>query len=163
MLARPMSEVLPAISAQSAPSRDNRLLTFVPAERGDRQLAVPVLLMAVLWLAYTRFYFWLQPRHLTFDGGAFIWLFNKPDPGCGLTRTFAWTWRGDLWQAVWVYPLGPLLFVGTIFVVLYSFAVLIGGRAMRLSLSRSQWGVLIAVGVVALGMNWMAKLVWLGM
>ena len=61
MLARPMSEVLLAISAQSAPSRDNRLLTFVPAERGDRQLAVPVLLMAVLWLAYTRFYFWLQP------------------------------------------------------------------------------------------------------
>ena len=34
---------------------------------------------------------------------------------------------------------------------------------MRLALSRSQWGVLIAVGVVALGMNWMAKLVWLGM
>ena len=92
-----------------------------------------------------------------------MWLFNKPDPGCGLTRTFAWTWRGDLWQVVWVYPLGPLLFVGTVFVVLYSFGVLIGGRAMRLALSRSQWGVLIAVGVVALGMNWMAKLVWLGM
>ena len=38
------------------------------------------------WLAYTRLYFFLQPRHLTFDGG-WMYIFNKPDPTCGLTRT----------------------------------------------------------------------------
>jgi len=83
------------------------------ATSGDRTIAWTLLGLTLPWLAYTRFYFWLQPRHLTFDGGLLMWLFNKPDPTCGLTRTFAWMWRGDLAHAVAVYPLGPLAFAAS--------------------------------------------------
>ena len=48
-----------------------------------------------------------------------MWYFNKPDPFCGGTRTFAWMWRGDLGRAVAVYPLGPLLFVTTVGLVVW--------------------------------------------
>ena len=104
-------------SARSAPSLTAPRATVAPATPGDRWLARGVLGVAVPWLAYTRLYFFLHPRHLTFDGGLFMWLFNKPDPFCGGTRTFAWMWRGDVGRAVVVYPLGPLLFVATVALV----------------------------------------------
>ena len=139
------------------------LLAVTAAYRDDRQIAALILALALPWLAYTRLYFWLHPRHLTFDGGLFMWIFNKPDPTCGLTRTFAWMWRGDLLHAVSVYPLGPLVFVGTILVVLWALAVLVLGRTARLSLPGGQWRVLIAISVIALALNWASKLIWLGM
>ena len=81
------------MAAGSAPE-SRPLLTITAAYRDDRQIAALLLALALPWLAYTRLYFWLHPRHLTFDGGLFMWMFNKPDPACGLTRTFAWMWRG---------------------------------------------------------------------
>ena len=122
-----------------------------------------LLALALPWLAYTRLYFWLHPRHLTFDGGLFMWFFNKPDPTCGLTRTFAWMWRADLVHAVSVYPLGPLVFSGTILVVLWALAVLTLGRVARIWLTGGQWRVIVAVSVIALSLNWASKLIWLGM
>lgn len=139
------------------------VLAVTAAYRDDRLIAAVLLTLALPWLAYTRLYFFLQPRHLTYDGGLFMWLLNKPDPTCGLTRTFAWMWRGDLVHAVSVYPLGPLVFVGTVLVVLWSLGVLAFGRAARLSLSSTQWRVLIGTAVVALSLNWASKLIWLGM
>jgi len=126
-------------------------------------MALVVLGLALPWLAYTRLYFVLQPRHLTYDGGLFMWFFNKPDLGCGLTRTFAWMLRGDLGRAVAVYPLGPLLFTATVALAVYALAVLIGGRAVHLSPTPAMVRRVLAVCVVALGLNWIAKLVWLGM
>ena len=153
--------VSPHLTAGSAP-RPALLLTVTPANRLDRQIAGQLLPFALLWLAYTQMYFWLQPRHLTFDG-PFMYLFNKPDPGCGLTRTFAWMWRGDLFHAVSVYPLGPLIFVGTILVVFWALAVLLLRQAVHLWLSASQWRVLVVISLVALALNWASKLIWLGM
>ncbi len=92
-----------------------------------------------------------------------MYLTGKPDPGCGLTRTFAWMWRGDLFHAVSVYPLGPLVFAGTILVVFWALAVLVLGRVARIWLSGGQWRVLIAVSLIALALNWASKLIWLGM
>jgi len=100
---------------------------------------------------------------LTYDGSAFMWLFNKPDPSCGLTRTFAWMWRGELGRALAVYPLGPLLFVATVALVVYAVAVLISRRAVHVNLSPATVRGLIWVSLVALGLNWITKLVWLGM
>ncbi|MDQ6880108.1 MAG: DUF2752 domain-containing protein [Candidatus Dormibacteraeota bacterium] len=100
---------------------------------------------------------------MTFDGSAFMYLTGKPDPSCGLTRTFAWMWRGDLFHAVSVYPIGPLIFLGTIALVLYSMAVLVGGRSLRVALSPAVQRSLIAGGSAALGLNWASKLIWLGM
>ena len=150
------------MAASSAP-KSRPLLTITAAYRDDRQIAALLLALALPWLAYTRLYFWLHPRHLTFEGGLFMWMFNKPDPTCGLTRTFAWMWRGDLAHAVSVYPLGPLVFVGTILVVFWALAALVLGRTARLSLSGGSWRVLIALSVVALALNWASKLIWLGM
>ena len=151
-----------AIVAGSIP-QSPPVLAVTAANHNDRQIAALLLALALPWLTYTRLYFWLHPRHLTFDGGLFMWMFNKPDPACGLTRTFAWMWRGDFYRAVSVYPLGPLLFVGTILVVLWALAALLLGRTSRLSLSGDHWRVLIAISVIALALNWASKLIWLGM
>ncbi len=126
-------------------------------------MAAGWLALAVPWLVYTRLYFWLHPRHLTFDPSAFMYLTGKPDPTCGLTRTFAWMWRGDLAHATSVYPLGPLIFVATFALVGYSVAVLLSGRTLRLTVSPRLQRGLLTVALVALGLNWASKLIWLGM
>ena len=121
-----------------------------------------VLALAVSWLIYTRFYFWLQPRHLTYDG-PFMYLTGKPDPACGLTRTFAWMWRGDLLHAFLVYPLGPLIFIGTLGFVAYSVVTIISGHSLRLVLSHRAQRSIVIGALIALGLNWASKLIWLGM
>jgi hypothetical protein len=158
-----MPESLALISARSEPSFRAPLADVAPATSGDRWLAWTLLGIALPWLIYTRLYFFLQPRHLTYDGGAFMWLFNKPDPSCGLTRTFAWMWRGDLGRAVAVYPLGPLVFVATVALAVYAVVALLSGRAVHVNLSPATLRLMIWVGLVALGLNWIAKLAWLGM
>ncbi|MHB8613711.1 MAG: DUF2752 domain-containing protein [Candidatus Dormibacteraceae bacterium] len=158
-----MPESLARISQQSAPRPALRRVVVAPAMSGDRWFAWSLLGLGLPWLVYTRLYFFLQPRHLTYDGGAFMWLFNKPDPGCGLTRTFAWMWRGDLGRAVAVYPLGPLVFLATVALAVYAVVVLLGGRAVHVNLSPATVRFVLGVGVVALGLNWIAKLAWLGM
>src|SRR5712692_7688053 len=158
-----MPESLALISARSGPSLRAPLAAIAPATLSDRALARTLLGVALPWLAYTRLYFFLHPRHLTFDGGLWMWLFNKPDPSCGLTRTFAWMWRGDLGRAVAVYPLGPLVFVATVALALYTVVALLSGRAVHVNLSPATLHLLIWVGLVALGLNWIAKLAWLGM
>ena len=156
-------KLVPGSFAEPAASRRGQYVFVTSADRADRQIAALLLALALPWLTYTRLYFWLHPRNLTLDGGVLMWLFNKPDPACGLTRTFAWMWRGDLSHAVSVYPLGPLVFVGTILVVSWALAVLLLGRAAHLSLSRTHWRALIALSAIALALNWTAKLIWLGM
>jgi len=160
---RPTPKSLAHTSAQSARSRKAPLAAVAPATPGDRWLAWTLLGVGLPWLAYTRLYFFLHPRHLTFDGGLFMWYFNKPDPFCGGTRTFAWMWRGDVGRAVGVYPLGPLLFVATVVLVVYGLYVLITRRAVQINLSPEMVRGVLVVGFVALGLNWIAKLVWLGM
>jgi Protein of unknown function (DUF2752) len=135
----------------------------VVAGRQDRLVAAGLLALALPWLAYTRLYFWLHPRGLTFDPSAFMYLTGKPDPGCGLTRTFAWMWRGDLLHAIGVYPLGPLIFLGTLALVAYSVAVLVGGSSLRFALSPVVQRSIVVGAFIALGLNWASKLIWLGM
>jgi len=158
-----MPESLDRISQQSAPRHASLHIVVAPASSGERWFAWTLLGIGLPWLIYTRLYFFLQPRHLTYDGGAFMWLFNKPDPSCGLTRTFAWMWRGDLGRAVAVYPLGPLVFLATVVLAVYALAVLFSGRGVHLNLSPATVRLVIWIGVVALGLNWIAKLAWLGM
>lgn len=158
-----MPESLARMSTRSAPSLTAPLARVAHATRGDRWLAWTLIGIALPWLAYTRLYFFLHPRHLTFDGGAFMWLFNKPDLGCGLTRTFAWMWRGDLGRAVAVYPLGPLVFMATIVLAVYAVVVLLSGRAVHINPSPATVRRVLLVGFVALGFNWIAKVAWLGM
>jgi len=92
-----------------------------------------------------------------------MWYFNKPDPFCGGTRTFAWMWRGDVGRAVAVYPLGPLLFVATVALVVYAVIALVSRRAVHVNPSAPIVRLVLWVGLVALAINWIAKLAWLGM
>jgi len=126
-------------------------------------LALTFLGLGIPWLLYTRLYFFLQPRHLTLDGGPFMQYLHKPDPFCGGTRTFAWMWRGDVGRALGVYPLGPFLFIVTVAFVGYGLYVLATRRAVQINLSARMVFGLVVVGIVALGLNWTAKLLWLGM
>src|SRR5438445_10709363 len=82
---RPMPELLARTSAQSAPNRRSPIAVVARATPGDRVVAFTFLGVGIPWLVYTRLYFYLQPRHLTFDGGLFMRLLNKPDPFCGGT------------------------------------------------------------------------------
>lgn len=147
-------------SARSAPKP---LAVAARATISDRWLAAIFLALGIPWLIYTRLYFFLQPRGLTLDGGVLMNTLHKPDPFCGGTRTFAWMWRGDVGRAVAVYPLGPLLFVITVAFVLYGAFVLVTGRAVWIYPSPAMIRGVVIIGVLALALNWTAKLVWLGM
>ncbi len=67
-------------------------------------------------------------------------LTGRPDPVCGLTRTFAWMWRGDVAHAVAVYPLGPLAFAARFPLLGYAAWILVSGRALRLELPGAPGG-----------------------
>lgn len=120
------------------------------------------LLLAVAWLIYTRLYFVLHPLGLTAAPSLFMYLTGRPDPLCGLTRTFAWMWRGDVARAAAVYPLGPAVFAASLPLTALLAAGLVTRRSPRLVLSRRASRLVAAVAVLALLANWTAKLVWLG-
>src|SRR6266568_177159 len=123
-----MSKSSAAISRLSVPSLSRP--SVAPVDRQERLTAAGLLALTLAWLTYTRLYFWLHPRHLTFDPSAFMYLTGKPDPSCGLTRTFAWMWRGDLARAVGVYPLGPIIFVASFVLVAYWAVMVLSGRSI---------------------------------
>ena len=133
------------------------------ADREDRISATGLLVLGVAWLLYTRLYFVLHPRGLTFDFSAFMYLTNRPDPSCGLTRTFAWMWRGDLVRSVAVYPLGPIVFVAMVVLVAYWAAVSCTGRSIRFRLSQRVQRAAVLIVLIAVALNWASKLLWLGM
>ncbi|MHB8508038.1 MAG: DUF2752 domain-containing protein [Candidatus Dormibacteria bacterium] len=126
--------------------------------------AAALLAIALPWFAYTKLYFFLHPRGLTFAPSLFMHLTGRPDPACGLTRTFAWMWRGNLFEALRAYPLGPILFVLLVASVADAAVVVVRGRGLwpRLSLSAPQRRTLLAVTVTAFALNWAAKLLYLG-
>jgi len=115
------------------------------------------------WFAYTALYFFLHPRGLTASASLFMWLTGRPDPACGLTRTFAWMWRGDVRQAILVYPLGPLVFLLTVLVAGYALVALPVGYTVRVRLAPRALRILLATAGIAVAANWLSKLLWLGM
>jgi len=134
-------------------------------DQDPRTWPAAYLLVGGAWMLYTRLYFVLHPRGLTFDPSLFMTVTGKPDPSCGLTRTFAWMWRGDIVHAVLAYTLGPLLFLVMLVTLVDAGAQVAGYRGVvpRVHLSRRQKRLLLVVVVVAVAANWTAKLVWLGM
>jgi Protein of unknown function (DUF2752) len=161
ILARRMSRSWVLISPRLAPERP--VSGWKRLGREERLKLLAALAMLLAWFAYTRLYFFLHPRGLTFDPSLFMYLTGKPDPTCGLTRTFAWTWRGDLAQAARVYPLGPVVFVAAVGLLVYLGVAVLTGRRPVIGLPRRVWRTLLVVSFIAVGANWTAKLIWLGM
>jgi len=85
-----------------------------------------------------------------------------PCPFCGGTRSFVAMAHGHVGIAMYLYPLGPLLFLGVIAAVLYCAFAIASGRRMHLNLSWRQRRNLIFAGLVLLALNWTAKLLFLG-
>ena len=138
-------------------------LGWSPAAATARWTQLGLLGTGAAWLLYTRLYFFLHPRGLTIAPSLFMYLTGRPDPFCGLTRTFAWIWRGDLAAAIRVYPLGPIVFVATwvaMGVLAYS---AIAGRSLQVVMSPRRRRALLTAALAALAVNWTLKLLWLDM
>jgi Protein of unknown function (DUF2752) len=137
-------------------------LSLNRAVRGERMRDLALLAGLLVWLAYTRIYFLLQAAHLTAPPCPFYYLTGHPCPFCGGTRSFAYMWEGDLADAVRLYPLGPLLFAGTLAGVAGLLAGAVSGRTWSPRLTGFQWRVL-AIGVVsAVTVSWALKVFILG-
>jgi hypothetical protein len=137
-------------------------VTLTRAVPGDRLRDLGLLAALVLWLAYTKIFWALQAAHLAAPPCPFYYLTGHPCPFCGGTRSFAYMWRGDVADAVRLYPLGPALFAGTLAGVTGLAAGAITGRTWTPRLTSLQWRV-VGIGVVsAVLMSWALKVFVLG-
>jgi hypothetical protein len=128
----------------------------------DRLRDLALLGGLLLWLVYTRLFFVLQAAHLSAPPCPFYYLTGHPCPFCGGTRSFAYMWRGDLTDAVRLFPLGPLLFAGTFVGVAGLAAGAVSGRTWTPRLTGMQWR-LLAIGVAsAISISWALKVFVLG-
>ena len=116
----------------------------------------------LLWLAYTRVYWVMQAAHLASPPCPFYYLTGHPCPFCGGTRSFAYMWQGDIANAVRLYPLGPLLFGGTLIGVGGLAVGIVSGHTWMPKLTRLQWRLLwMGVGSAVL-IGWALKVFVLG-
>ena len=137
-------------------------LSFSRAVGAERMRDLALISGLLVWLVYTRMYFLLQAAHLTAPPCPFFYLTGHPCPFCGGTRSFAYMWEGDLADAVRLYPLGPLLFAGTLAGVGGLVAGAVTGRTWVPRLTGFQWR-LLAIGVVsAVTLSWALKVLVLG-
>jgi len=131
----------------------------VPADRlRDRGLAAGL----VLWLLYTRLYFVLHTSHIVAPTCPFFAITGHPCPFCGGTRSFAYMWQGDIADSVRLYPLGPALFLGSLFGTAGLASGALTGRTWSLNLSSFQWKLLTIGGVSAIAVSWVLKWFVLG-
>jgi hypothetical protein len=129
---------------------------------GDRLRDLSMLGGLLLWLAYTRIYWIIQVGHLTLPPCPFFYLTGHPCPFCGGTRSFAYMWRGDMADAVRLYPLGPALFAGSLVGVAGLALGIVSGRTWSVSLSSRQWRLLVVAVVTTVALSWALKVFVLG-
>jgi len=123
----------------------------------DRMRDFAIAAALVVWLVYTRLYWVLQAAHLGAPPCPFYYMTGHPCPFCGGTRSFAYMWRGDVADAVRLYPFGPVLFAGTIVTVGGLVAGAVTGRTWTPRLSAAQWRGVGAGALVALLISWALK------
>ena len=133
-------------------------LAVVPADAGVRLRNAFLLAVLVLWLVYTRFLAAAQALHLTLPPCPFLIVTGHPCPFCGGTRSFAYVWRGDLERALALYPLGPLMFAGTVVAIPALLAAVVLGRDFDCRLS-APWRRAAPVALcLPLLVSWLLKL-----
>lgn len=130
--------------------------------RGDRLRDFAMLGGLLLWLSYTRMYWILAAGHLTLPPCPFYYLTGHPCPFCGGTRSFAYMWRGDIADAVRLYPMGPVLFAGTLATVAALATGIVTGRTWTPNLTQMQWRLLIVGAVSTIALSWALKVFVLG-
>jgi len=128
----------------------------------DRMRDLGMLAGLTVWLLYTRFYWTLHATHVALPPCPFYYLTGHPCPFCGGTRSFAYMWQGDLTDAVRLYPLGPLFFVGSLMGAAGLASGVITGRTWTVNLSSRQWHLLTVGAVSAIAISWALKVFVLG-
>lgn len=128
----------------------------------DRLRDIAIASALVVWLIYTRMFWVLQAAHLGAPPCPFYYFTGHPCPFCGGTRSFAYMWRGDLADAVRLYPLGPALFAGTLVAAGGLVTGALTGRTLRPRLSAEQWKGIAAGAVVTVAISWALKVFVLG-
>ncbi|MGA7912208.1 MAG: DUF2752 domain-containing protein [Candidatus Dormiibacterota bacterium] len=137
-------------------------IALTRAVPGDRLRDLGLFSLLVLWLVYTKIFWALQAAHIAAPPCPFYYLTGHPCPFCGGTRSFAYMWRGDMADAVRLYPLGPVLFAGTFVGAGGLAAGAITGRTWTPRLTTRQWR-LLGIGVLsAVLMSWALKVFILG-
>jgi hypothetical protein len=116
----------------------------------------------ILWLVYTRIYWILQAAHLGGPICPFYYFTGHPCPFCGGTRSFAYMWRGDLADAVRLYPLGPAFFAGTVATVGGLVTGAVTGRTWTPRLTNAQCRGIGAGVVATILVSWALKVFVLG-
>lgn len=129
---------------------------------GERWRDLGLFAVLVVWLVYTRIYWLLQAAHLSAPPCPFYYLTGHPCPFCGGTRSFAYMWRGDISDAVRLYPLGPLLFAGAIVGAGGLAAGMATGRTWTSRLTARQWRLVTVGAIGALLVSWALKVFVLG-
>src|SRR5690242_9862865 len=137
-------------------------LTMVRALPQDRARELGILLGLSFWLLYTRVYFALQAAHLAMPPCPFYYVTGHPCPFCGGTRSFAYMWRGDLADAVRLYPFGPALFASTVLGAGGLLGGALSGRTWTPRLSARQWYLLGMFVGFSLLFSWALKVFVLG-
>ncbi|HYM97893.1 MAG TPA: DUF2752 domain-containing protein [Candidatus Sulfotelmatobacter sp.] len=137
-------------------------ITLTRAVPGDRLRDLGLFAALVLWLAYTRIFWVLQAAHIAAPPCPFFYLTGHPCPFCGGTRSFAYMWRGDLADAVRLYPLGPAMLAGAVATTAALAAGAITGRTWTPRLTAAQWRVLGIGAASAVAASWALKVFVLG-
>ncbi|SRR5260221_13313851 len=132
------------------------------AVAGSRMRDLGLMLGILAWLLYTRMYFVLHASHIAMPACPFFYLTGHPCPFCGGTRSFAYMWQGDMADAVRLYPLGPLLFAGSILTTAGLASSALTGRRWSINLSSRQWHILAMGVVITISLSWAVKVFVLG-
>jgi hypothetical protein len=112
----------------------------------------------VLWMLYTRVYWSLHAVHLGLPHCPFLAITGHPCPFCGGTRSFAYLWNGRVSNAVALYPLGPLLFAGTVVAIPLLAAAVLADRDVTVRLPDRLRRALLGCAGGALVVSWALKL-----
>lgn len=137
-------------------------VALAKAVPGNRMRDLGLVAGLLLWLVYTRLYWVLHMSHIVMPTCPFFALTGHPCPFCGGTRSFAYMWEGDIADSVRLYPMGPALFVGSLFGTAGLASGVITGRTWSLNLTSFQWR-LFSIGVVStILVSWVLKVFVLG-
>jgi hypothetical protein len=126
---------------------------------GEARLRNALLLAGfVLWMLYTRVYWSLHAMHLGLPQCPFLAITGHPCPFCGGTRSFAFMWDGRVSSAAMLYPLGPLLFVGTALAIPLLAAAVLADRDLTVRLPDRLRRPLLGCAAGVLVVSWALKL-----
>ncbi|HSR24868.1 MAG TPA: DUF2752 domain-containing protein [Candidatus Eisenbacteria bacterium] len=112
----------------------------------------------VLWLLYTRVFWTVRAVHATLPACPFLAITGHPCPLCGGTRSFAYMWQGEVGNAARLYPLGPLLFAGTLVAIPLLAVALLARRDLAVRVPERLRRAAYGGGLGILAVSWALKL-----